>query len=514
MTEVSPVRSHPVVQTVAGRVRGQDDGFIATFKGVRYAAAPVGDLRWRAPLPPKPWTDIADATRFGPVCPQPRSPIPLGPGAHTSEDCLFLNIWTPSWARDEAPLPVLVWVHGGAYIFGAGSQPLYDGRVLAGAGVVVVTLNYRLGPLGFLELEGTEAGRPAFDTNVGIRDVLRALEWVRDNISAFGGDPQRVTLFGESAGAGITTALLTSPAAQGLFHRAIVQSSPATSAYDLRRGRVVADVVLKKLGVSAVQARGLPVEAIVAAGAQAFAEVSGRVPGLLPYAPLIDGDLVPDYPVQRARTGRSNPVPLIIGTNRDEAALFRWIKSSIMPIAPKALRMMFDAIAAEQPELILPSEEQIGVAYPGVRTRARTLHVARDVGFRMPTIWFAEGHSALAPVYLYRFDWTTPMLRLLRLGAAHTTELGYVWSNPLMGPRDVTFSLGGRRAGRGVSERMRARWINFAHGRQPLGPAGEPWRPFSVEDRATLQIAEQDVVVEDLDRDIRRAWGDVIVGFR
>jgi len=506
--------SYPVVRTDAGPVRGVDDGAIAMWKGVRYAAPPVGPLRWRAPVPPQPWTDPVDATTFGPVCPQPQSPIPLGVGTRADEDCLFLNIWAPTAATITEPVPVMVWVHGGAYIFGSGSQPLYDGRALAGAGVVVVTINYRMGALGFLELGGLDDQGEQFDSNCGLRDVLRALEWVRDNIAGFGGDPAQVTLFGESAGAGIITTLLTAPAAAGLFHRAIAQSSPATSVYDTARARRVAEFILQELDVSPAQARGGAVAELTAAAARAFDHVPNTTPGTLAFAPVVDGDLVPDYPVQVARDGRSHPVPLLIGTNRDEAALFRWMKSPLMPIAPKTIRAMFDEIAAEQPQLSLPSEAEIGSAYSGIRTRARGLHVARDVGFRMPTVWFAEGHSAVAPVYLYRFDWTTPMLRLLRLGAAHATELPYVWGNLVMGSRDITFKLGGQKIGEAVSERMRKRWTNFAAGREPTDPAGRPWPAYRRSDRQTLVIDREDTVIEDVDRGIRAAWGDEVLSFR
>ncbi|MET0698268.1 MAG: carboxylesterase/lipase family protein, partial [Mycobacterium sp.] len=425
----------PVVETTAGPVRGSDDGRAAVWKGIRYAAAPSGELRWRAPVAPQPWTEVFEADRFGPVCPQPKSPIPLGAGTRISEDCLFLNVWAPSGADAGAGKPVMVWVHGGAYIFGSGSQPLYDGRTLASVGdVVVVTLNYRMGAFGFLDLSGTES-EEQFDSNLGLRDVLAALHWVRENIAAFGGDPAQVTLFGESAGAGIVTTLLTAPAATGLFARVIAQSSPATSVYSSDRQRSVVQMVLDRLGVSAAEARSVPVQALVDASEYVFNHVPTSTPGTLAFAPTVDGDLVPDYPVKLARDGRSHPVPLLIGTNRDEAALFRWMKSPLMPIAPKTIRAMFEEIAAEQPGLQLPSEAEIGSAYSGIRTRQLGLHVARDVGFRMPSVWLAEGHAAVAPVYLYRFDWTTPMLRLLRLGAAHATELPYVWGNLVMGPK-------------------------------------------------------------------------------
>jgi para-nitrobenzyl esterase len=510
-----PHITHPVVVTDSGPVRGTDDGQVRVWKGVRYAAPPVGDLRWRAPVPPRPWSEVADALEFGAVSPQPKSPIPMGAGTRSAEDCLFLNVWTPSGLSGGDGKPVMVWVHGGAYIFGSGSQPLYDGRALASGGdVIVVTINYRMGVLGFLELSSYAGDGVRFDSNVALRDVLLALRWVQNNIAAFGGDADNVTLFGESAGGGIVTTLLTVSAANGLFARAIAQSSPVTSVYDAARARTVAELVLDRLEVTAAQARSVPVDAIVAASAHAFDHVPTTTPGTLAFAPIVDGDLVPDYPVKLAREGRSHPVPLIIGTNRDEAALFRWMKSPLMPIAPNTIREMFAEIATEQPGLQLPTEAQIGSAYSGIREKALGLHVARDVGFRMPTLWFAEGHHTVAPVYLYRFDWTTPMLKLLRLGAAHATELPYVWGNLVMGPRDITFKLGGLKSGKAVSERIRARWTNFAVAGRPTGLPGEPeWAPYDTDERATLVIDKRDSVADDLDRGIRTAWGDEPLSF-
>ena len=215
-----------------------------------------------------------------------------------------------------------------------------------------------------------------------------------------------------------------------------------------------------------------------------------------------------------AREGRTLPVPLIIGTNKHEAALFRWMKSPLMPITPQAIRAMFAEIAAEQPGLQLPSEAQIRGAYRG-RKKIIGMGVARDIGFRMPSIWFAEGHCDVAPVHLYRFDFATPMLRLLRLDGAHATELPFVWGNLVAGPKDPTFRLGGMKAGRAVSARMRARWLSFAVDGAPSGPAGDPaWRPYRKEDRATLVIDGADRVIDDLDRDLRVAWGDEVLSFR
>ncbi|OBI82619.1 carboxylesterase/lipase family protein [Mycobacterium sp. E740] len=505
-----------VVDTTNGPVRGIDDGIVKVWKGIRFAAAPAGELRWRPPEPPRRWTEPADATKVGPACPQPTDPrLPMELGAPQGDDCLTLNVWTASDTVPGAGKPVMVWVHGGAYVIGSSAQPQYHGRALAAGGeAVIVTVNYRLGALGFLDLSGLG---DKFATNLGLRDVLFALQWVRDNIAGFGGDPGRVTVFGESAGAGIITTLLASPAASGLFGAAIAQSSPATSIYDRERSRRVAALFVDELGVAPEDADRLtsvPTAALLAASRRVFDAIPLRTPGTLAFAPIIDGDVVPAHPVQLARDGRTHPVPLIIGTNKHEAALFRWMKSPLMPITPKAIRAMFAEIAAEQPDLQLPEQDRIRAAYRG-RGKAVGMGVARDIGFRMPSLWFADGHREVAPVYLYRFDFATPMLRLLRLGAAHATELPYVWGNLIAGPKDPTFRLGGLKAGEAVSARMRRRWLNFAVDGTPAGLAGDPvWRPYRAPERSTLIIDAHDRMVDDLDRDVRAAWGDEVLSFR
>ncbi|UXA05777.1 carboxylesterase/lipase family protein [Mycobacterium sp. SMC-2] len=510
-----------VVETTFGPVRGSVEGRVSAWKGVRYAAPPVGDLRFRVPQPPERWTEVADATSFGPACPQPvfRN-MPLDLGAPQGEDCLRLNIWASADTEPGEAKPVMVWLHGGAYVLGSGSQVLYDGRRLVGGGdVIVVTVNYRLGALGFVDLSSLDTGRRRFDSNVGLHDVLAALRWVRENIAAFGGDPGRVTVFGESAGAGIVTTLLAVPAAGGLFSAAIAQSSPATSVYDRDRGRRVAASLLEKLGIAesdAQRLREVPNAAILSASQQVFDEVPVRNPGTLAFVPIVDRDLLHDYPVKVAQEGGSHPVPLIIGTNKHEAALFRLMRSPLMPITPHAITSMFSQIAAEQPDLQLPTPEEIGSAYSHSRLRrkARSMSIATDVGFRMPSVWLAEGHSAVAPVYLYRFDYSTPLLKVALVRAAHATELPYVWGT-LGAPKDPTLKLGGSKTAKAVSKRMRTRWINFAARSQPAGPDGEPeWRPYRQADRACLIIDGRDTVARDVDANILAAWGSQMVGFR
>ncbi len=500
------------VTAPAGNFAGTVDAELSVFRGIRYAQAPVGDLRWRAPQAPADADELQDATAYGAAAPQLDNPaVPLGEHTVRDEDCLFLNVWTPATAGHR---PVMVWIHGGAYTFGSSSQPLFDGQHLSAAGdVVLVTVNYRLGGLGFLDLTGVPGGESA-DSNLALRDVLLALAWVQRNIAAFGGDPEHVTVFGESAGGGLVTTLLATPQARGLFARAIAESSPVSSVYGRERAAQVARLFLDELGVANVaDARACDTDAIVAASARVYAKVPASDPGTLPFAPVVDGDLVPEHPILALHEGRGLPVPLMIGTNKDEATLFKYMKSPLMPITEPTIMAMFDAMAAENPGVELPARDQVMQAYEGVRHRALGLGVARDIGFRMPTVWAAEGHSAVAPVWLYRFDFATPMLKLLGIGATHATELPYVWGNLDATPKDPTFMLGGRRRGAAVSQRMQARWIAFAHGQVPDAADAPAWPAYDATGRATLVIDADDRVVADLDEPLRAGWGESVLSF-
>ncbi|KTR87832.1 carboxylesterase, partial [Microbacterium testaceum] len=257
----------PLVTAPAGTFRGLLDRGVRSWRGIRFAVAPTGERRWRDPLAAPDAEGEVDATAFGPVCPQPANPaIPLGEGTVQDEDCLSLNVWAPG--DDAAARPVMVWLHGGAYTFGSSRQPMYDATAMVDAGnVIVVTVNYRLGALGFLDLSGAvpEAG---FEGNLALKDVLLALRWVQRNIAAFGGDPAQVTVFGESAGGGLVTTLLATPSARGLFSRAIAESSPVSSVYGRERATRVAEQFLDALGVDAADPAALrdaPVDAVVAA---------------------------------------------------------------------------------------------------------------------------------------------------------------------------------------------------------------------------------------------------------
>ncbi|MGZ8179448.1 carboxylesterase/lipase family protein [Williamsia sp. SKLECPSW1] len=509
------------IQTAHGPVRGAVDPHtgVRRWKGIPYAAAPVDDLRWRAPRPPEPWADVRDATRFGHAAPQPRFPMfDLGEGVTVSEDCLVLNVVAPRSAGPDTPKPVMVWVHGGAYIIGSASQPLYDGtRLVRDGDVILVTVNHRLGPFGFLELGSFSTDEHRFDGNLALRDVIAALGWVQENISAFGGDPGSVTVFGESAGGGIVTTLMTVPAARGLFHRAIAQSSPSTSMYDSARARVVAERFLGMVGVDPDdigRVREVGVRTLLEASTRLFDEIPTESPGRLAFAPVVDGDLVPEPPVDAFRAGRATPVPLVIGTNKHEAALFRLIRSSIIPIKADAIRALFSQIAVERPELVIPAEEDVRSAYSRVRVRSRGLAVARDLAFRMPTVWLAGGHSTVAPVYLYRYDWASRLLKVLGIGATHATELGYVFGTVRSRKRSVEFLLGGHALARRVAERIQRRWTAFAATGRPDGDRAEPiWPPYDPANPRVLVIDATDRVA-DVDAPLRAAWGDEPLSFR
>lgn len=505
--------SAPLVTSPAGAFRGVTEAEADVFTGIRYAQPPTGALRWRAPQPASPASGEIDATRFGAVAPQQVNPaLTLGPDAHQDEDCLFLNVWRP--AGIDRPLPVMVWLHGGAYTFGSGSQPLYDGKRMAVHGeVIVVTLNYRIGALGFLDLSAFDANGDTFDSNLALKDILLALRWVQTNIAAFGGDPDRVTVFGESAGGGLVTTLLATPSAAGLFSRAIAESSPATSVYGSARARQVAERFLHEAGTTVAGVRDLSVDAIVTATMAVFAAVPGEAPGTLAFAPIIDGDLVPEAPVTVLKSGRGLAVPLMIGTNRDEASLFKFMKSPLMPIAEADIERMFTDMRTENPDITPPSRQAVLASYEGVRQKLLGLGIARDIGFRLPTIWIAEGHCAIAPVWLYRFDHATRAMDLMGIGATHGAELAYVWGNLETGPKDPTYWLGGRRTADRISARTQARWVAFAKGESPDAAGAPVWPAYDTGTRATLVIERDDRIVPDLDQKLRAGWGDEVLAF-
>lgn len=519
-TDIRPEQSEGptrVVRTPDGEVRGYADGSVFAWKGIPYAAPPVGVRRFRAPLPPMGWDDVRDCRDFGPIAPQGQSPaVPLDRAFVVDEDCLSVNVWAPE--PDGTPRPVMVWIHGGAYCLGSAAQTIYDGRHLAESGdVILVSFNYRVGAMGFLDFSSFSTPDVVFESNCGLRDQIAALEWVRDHISSFGGDPGEVTVFGESSGAGSITTLMTCPAAQGLFHRAIAQSPPATSVYGRERARSVALRFLELISIAPEDAGELvdtDLDLIIKAGDELVNEIPTRIPGTLAMAPVVDRDLLPRYPVAAFQKGYAHRIPLIIGSNKDEASIFKFMKSPLMPVSAQSVEAMLQALADDHPDISPTRLAEIMSAYPDHAKPSGALALSRDAAFRMPTLWIADAHARHSPTWLYRFDHATPMLKAARIGAGHATELPYVFGNFGTLNVDPTFWLGGRKSAMEVAGRVQRRWLAFARYAVPAALDGSKhWAPYDEVNRSTLLIDTTDSLVHDPDKEVRTAWGNDVMGF-
>ena len=461
--------SSPEVRTGAGVVRGTAEGGLAVFRGIPYARPPVGELRFAAPVPPVPWDGVRDATAFGPPPPQsallPTLAPPPAPGTDL-DDWLTINVWTPSPGGGSG-LPVLVWIYGGAYRLGVSSQPSYDGARLAELGVVVVTFNHRVGVEGFTQLPG----RPA---NRGLLDDVAALRWVRENITAFGGDPDQVTVFGESAGAGAVASLLVMPSASGLFRRAIAQSVPG--------GFVTPELAADVTKAIAAQ-EGIPAtaEAFTAADPGELAAASDRVwprehphwgqlaYGDVPFAPVVDGDVLPVAPWVALATGTGRTVDLITGHNRDEYRLFlefAGLRGKITEdMAVRVLRGLVPSIPGAD------GEKAYRAAYPDAGPEQLYELVLSDYVFRMPTLHLAQAHAAGGGrTFLYELTFPAGPL-----GACHALDVPLVFgTNAELGQ----FLLGERPAPEAIAlgDLMRSEWVAFAKTGDPGWPPYAPGR--------------------------------------
>jgi para-nitrobenzyl esterase len=482
-----------VVHTADGAVLGRELHGLRTWRGIPYATPPVGDLRLRAPHPTTPWSGVRDATRFGCVAPQS--------GLETrrmrmGEDCLTLNVVTPA-TRSATPRPVMVFIHGGAYSGGSPTTPLYRGDGLVRRGdIVYVSINYRLGALGYLDFTDHSTGDRTFDSNLGPRDQIAALQWVQRNIAAFGGDPDNVTLFGESAGGNAVTTLLCIPAAAGLFRQAIAESPPAASAYGRDRARVWAEEFLEMLGEpDPVRALGgATVDELVRVGDALVARGADEAPGTRAFAPVVDGDLLPRHPLDTFAAGLAHPVPLIIGTNAKEGTIFpRFL--DIIPTDPVRIEKMF----AETDPVV---KSRILAAYPRYPDRHAAVQLGGDVSFWEPSVLVAQGHTRAAPTYAYRYDFAPNLLRWTGFGATHATELFAVFGSVDSPLGKAATALGGRSGLRAATNLVQSHWLHFARHGRPR----ETWPAYSLERRETLVVDTVARVVNDPDGDKRRAW--------
>ena len=399
------------VTVTGGQIQGavsDTDPDVMVFKGVPFAAPPVGDLRWRPPEPVVSWDGVRDATASGPICMQPSQ-------QEQSEDCLFLNVWTSRESTE--PRPVMVWIHGGGYFIGSGSDPITDGTQLAARGVVVVTLNYRLGAFGFLSHPALSAeSAHSASGNYGLLDMVSALEWVRNNAATFGGDPDRVTIFGESAGGGAVMSVMLMPQSGGLFHRAIAESS-FINGWDRRLSESFG-------GAPAAEAQGVALaEALEATGGDALSTMRAATPadvfeaangaglGGLVWAPTVDGWSIPDDPIQMNASGQQHHVPLITGMNGNEGSMMTW-------------QMRMNDVAAFEAHVrtSYPSVADEAIAHYAVTSpeeaRPAVDHLFHDMWFAGPVRTLSTHHvKAPSSVWLYHFTLVPPTAMGANLGS-------------------------------------------------------------------------------------------------
>lgn len=482
------------VQVQAGTLRGSFDATaqVVSYKGIPYAEAPVGDLRWRAPVPAAAWKGVKDARKFGNACLQPPYPpnsVYAGKMAWPSEDCLTLNVWAPSGARD---LPVMVWIHGGALLRGSSSEPMYDGTRLAQQGIVVVSLNYRLGLLGFFAHPALSAESPrGVSGNYGLLDQIEALRWVRDNIAAFGGDPAQVTIAGESAGGLSVVALLASPLAHGLYNKAIVQS-----AY-IQSHRALRDDVL---GLRSAEAEGVALAKVARTpNARTLRKAdpvtlfkAGLASGWRPQ-PVIDGVVLKRQLAETFARGEQAKVPLIAGFNEGE------IRSlpHFMPPWPKTQA----AYVADVRRRFGEAADAFLAVYPGADPKADVMASIRDgsCGWTAQSLarWQAEADQ---PAYLYYFRHSTPAQRERDLAAFHASELPYffgqVGPSAQLGPNWPRPPLTREEAR--LSEAMMSYWVTFVRSAAPSAAGAPDWPRYSADDRGYLDIDEQPSAARDL----------------
>jgi para-nitrobenzyl esterase len=489
----------PEVRVAGGTVRGGREGGLAVFRGIPFAEPPVGALRFAAPRPARGWEGVRPAVSFGPPPPQSEilggDPSLWGVGG---ADWLTVNVWSPDVDR-ASRLPVLVWFHGGGYALGVSSRPEYDGGDLARDGrLVVVTFNYRLGMEGFAEIAGAPSNR-------GLLDQVALLEWVRDNIGAFGGDPGEVTVFGESAGAGSIAALLAMPRAAGLFRRAVVQSMPGTF-FSADLAADLAAACAGEVGRRATAAELAEVDPalLVAAGDTVAATMAERVErwGVVAhrstlFAPVIDGDVLPGTPWQALAGGASRDVALIAGHTRDEHRLFSLITGLLGQVTPE--------LAAAALEIFAPGEDGVARyrdAYPTAGPEELYELVHSDWLFRMPTLHLAEAQVAGGGVaHVFELAWAAPGMGGI-LGACHGLDVPLVFGNLTAGQPAMLIGEGPSPEAQALSAAMRTAWAAFATHGDPGWPAYDP-------DQRLTQVFDNPSTVTAYPQDrSRRIWRD------
>jgi para-nitrobenzyl esterase len=472
-----------IVATRSGKVEGLEREGVQVFRGIPYAAPPTGSRRWQPPVIEEGWDGVRDAKAFGAQSAQTEFAMTTMLGGEqppNSEDSLFLNVWTP--ACDDGRRPVMVWIHGGAFVWGAGDTPWYDGTAFARNGdVVVVTLNYRLGPFGFLHLADLFGEELAGSGNVGLLDQVAALQWVRDCISAFGGDPDNVTVFGESAGGGSIGALLGTPAARGMFRKAIPQSGAASWNSTRERATGIATRMLERLHV-----RPGDFDALLAKSTE---QILGAQPDIredgvnqLPFQPIVDGTVLPKPPLEAIAAGSAADVHVLTGTNRHEMTLFQ--------VADPSVGTLDDAgIVDRVRKWIGDRADGLVAAYrarrPTVSPQELWLDLATDAVFRLPAIRLAEAQLQHGPAWMYLFTWETPVFGGV-LRSTHALEIPFVFDNLDRGGAELLLGSGPDR--QPIADAMHRAWIAFAHTGDPSHAGLPDWPRYDLSRRSTMRF--------------------------
>jgi len=474
----------PDVRSPAGRLRGSREGGVAVFRGIPFARPPVGALRFAAPTPVEPWSGVREAREFGPPPPQ-GGHFGMDGMVQESDDWLTLNIWSP--ARDpDAALPVMVWIQGGGYVIGTSGLPEYDGSTLArDGGVVVVTLNYRVGIEGFALLEGAPANR-------GLLDQVAALEWVCHNVAAFGGDADRVTVFGQSAGGGSVAALLAMPRAQGLFARAVVQSTPGTF-FSPSLAADVATACAAELGLratatdlSGVDPRRLAgvADSIGATMGERSDEWGAAAYRSIPFSPVVDGDVLPVTPWQALADGAGRGVDLVVGHTRDEQRLFTVIGGLLGEVGEEQASTAL-ATLAPGPD----GERRYREAFPAAGPEELYELVHSDWLFRMPSLHLADAQLAGGGrAHLYELTWQAPGMGGV-FGSCHGLDVPLVLGNLEVGQTAVLIGAPPSQDAEALSARMRSAWTSFAATGDPGWPAYDAVRRLSMRFDTDSQVA-------------------------
>ena len=496
------------VDTMLGRLDGVQHERHQAFLGIPFAQPPVGARRFGAPRPAQPWSGVRPANAFGYSSIQGTHPVPgMAASGPRNEDCLYLNVYTP--AADGMKRPVLFWIHGGGFVLGSGSEALYDGGPLATRGdIVVVAIHYRLGALGYLYLDSHGGDAWGTAANAGQLDQIAALEWVRDNIAAFGGDPDNVTIAGESAGSMACATLLAMPAARGLFKRAILQSGAANNIGNAETGAKLASAMLDKLGIAANDARKI---LDVSADDILKAQLALAAGGGLPFAPIVDGKTVPVNPLEAVANGAARDIDVIIGSNRDEAKLFVALQRDAID----------DAKLVERVQRIIPKRTaaragELVSVYRASRTASKLPATNLDIldaitgdeMFRIPSIRLAEAQRRHQPrTHMYLFTFESPARRGA-LGACHALELAFMFGT-LDAPTQDKF------AGKGpvvdaLSGNIMDAWINFARGGDPSHSGIGTWSAYDATERATMIFGRESKLERAPFEEERRAWDGIL----